>query len=233
MLFYPPIAPTPVPDPVPVSAASVDGDNDIRMDSDSNSGDKVSEVCGADGACTEGDEDRMDHAHTDQKDRTRTSGDTVKKEDASTGSSNRNNFSAELLEGIKPLTHMDRVVTNIAERFRGRYRHLIHFDLPSFPSLLSVVCVFSLDPLRQIAIGSHIVFLFTYLIVLLSFPAPLRLIFIRIPATEHSLIQFFGLQQGLLPQVGNSPFTLLMFLLFMPLSFILSFCSSFVIVLCL
>ena len=133
--------PTPVPDPVRVSAASVDGDNDIRMDSDSNSGDKVSEVCGADGVCTEGDEDRMDHAHTDQKDRTRTSGDTVKKEDASTGSSNRNNFSAELLEGIKPLTHMDRVVRSVAERFRGRYRHFIHFDLPLFPPLPSVVCV--------------------------------------------------------------------------------------------
>ena len=94
------------------------------MGIDSNTGNAESEMCIVDGVCTEGDKDRIGDADADQKDRIRINGDGLKKEDVSSSSSSSsrssNDFSAEVLEGMKPLTQMDRILTSVAERFRGR-----------------------------------------------------------------------------------------------------------------
>ena len=120
MLFYPPIVPTPVPVPVPV--VSVDVGSDVQTGSDSNTGNAESEMCRVDGVCTDEDKDSIGDADADQKDRIRINGDRLKKEDVRTGSSSssKNDFSAEVLEGMKPLMQMDRILTSVAERFRGR-----------------------------------------------------------------------------------------------------------------
>ena len=120
LLFYPPVVPT----PVPVTTLANDGSElsmkreQVSSDSESESGSR--ETCSAEGVCrktdtdTDADDERRRQDLTNGKDR-----DGINKKDDS-DSNSRESISAELLEGMKPLARMDRVVTSVAERFRGR-----------------------------------------------------------------------------------------------------------------